>query len=91
MLTFNLTDSVSLPDSTKEPHLQCSVLPAKKFHLMKNPPQNLNLKWIAVLKEMLRMEKLCAAIGFTKEMIESCGRGFRKTPDEPRKGGGMKL
>ena len=88
MLTFNLTDSVSLPDSTKEPHLQCSVLPAKKFHLMKNPPQNLNLKWIAVLKEMLRMEKLCTAIGFTKETIESCGRGFRKTPDEPSKGGG---
>ena len=24
-----------------------------------------------MLKEMLRMEKLCAAIGFTKEMIES--------------------
>ena len=152
MLTFNLTDSVSLPDSTKEPHLQCSVLPAKKFHLMKNPPQNLNLKWIAVLKEMLRMEKLCAAIGFTKEMIESLltkkeaircngriyseehrrkfdirndifkveknptddsklvltinrqpigewfkeqfgklGYGFRKTPDEPKKGSGFKL
>ena len=109
-------------------------------------------KWFPMLKEMLRMEKLCAAIGFTKEMIESLltkkeaircngriyseehrrrfdirndifkveknptddsklvltinrqpigewfkeqfgklGHGFRKTPDEPRKGGGMKL
>ena len=28
-------------------------------------------KWFPTLKEMLRMEKLCAAIGFTKEMIES--------------------
>ncbi len=28
-------------------------------------------KWFPVLREMLRMEKLCAAIGFTKEMIES--------------------
>ncbi len=28
-------------------------------------------KWFPMLKEMLRMEKLCAAIGFTKEMIES--------------------
>ena len=28
-------------------------------------------KWFPILKEMLRMEKLCAAIGFTKEMIES--------------------
>ena len=27
-------------------------------------------KWFPMLKEMLRMEKLCAAIGFTKEMIE---------------------
>ena len=27
--------------------------------------------WFPMLKEMLRMEKLCAAIGFTKEMIES--------------------
>ena len=27
--------------------------------------------WFPLLKEMLRMEKLCAAIGFTKEMIES--------------------
>ena len=26
--------------------------------------------WFPMLKEMLRMEKLCAAIGFTKEMIE---------------------
>ena len=26
---------------------------------------------LPMLKEMLRMEKLCAAIGFTKEMIES--------------------
>ena len=109
-------------------------------------------KWFPMLKEMLRMEKLCAAIGFTKEMIESLltkkeaikcngriyseehrrkfdikndifkveknptndsklvltinrqpigdwfkeqfgklGHGFRKTPDEPRKGGGFKL
>ena len=109
-------------------------------------------KWFPMLREMLRMEKLCAAIGFTKEMIESLltkkeaircngriyseehrrkfdirndifkveknptddsklvltinrqpigewfkeqfgklGHGFRKTPDEPRKGGGMKL
>ena len=73
------------------------------------------------------MEKLCAAIGFTKEMIESLldifkveqsptdssklvltinkqpigdwfkeqfgklGHGFRKAPDEPRKGGGFRL
>ena len=96
-----------------------------------------------MLKEMLRMEKLCAAIGFTKEMIESLltkkeaircngriyseddifkveqsptdssklvltinkqpigdwfkeqfgklGHGFRKAPDEPRKGGGFRL
>ena len=29
------------------------------------------LKWFPMLREMLRMEKLCAAIGFTKEMIES--------------------
>ena len=28
-------------------------------------------KWFPMLGEMLRMEKLCAAIGFTKEMIES--------------------
>ena len=28
-------------------------------------------KWFPMLKEMLRMEKLCVAIGFTKEMIES--------------------
>ena len=28
-------------------------------------------KWFPMLKEMLRMEKLCTAIGFTKEMIES--------------------
>ena len=28
-------------------------------------------KWFPMLKEMLRMEKLCAAIGFTKDMIES--------------------
>ena len=28
-------------------------------------------KWFPMFKEMLRMEKLCAAIGFTKEMIES--------------------
>ena len=28
-------------------------------------------KWFPMLKEMLRMAKLCAAIGFTKEMIES--------------------
>ena len=28
-------------------------------------------EWFPMLKEMLRMEKLCAAIGFTKEMIES--------------------
>ena len=28
-------------------------------------------KWFPMLKEMLRMEKMCAAIGFTKEMIES--------------------
>ena len=28
-------------------------------------------KWFPILKEMLRMEKLCATIGFTKEMIES--------------------
>ena len=28
-------------------------------------------KWFPLLKEMLRMKKLCAAIGFTKEMIES--------------------
>ena len=109
-------------------------------------------KWFPMLREMLRMEKLCAAIGFTKEMIESLltkkeaircngriyseehrrkfdikndvfkvernptdnnklvltinrqpigewfkeqfgklGHGFRKTPDEPRKGGGFKL
>ena len=104
-----------------------------------------------MLKEMLRMEKLCAAIGFTQEMIESLltkkeaircngriyseehrrkfdikndifkveknptddeklvltinrqpigewfkqfgklGHGFRKAPDEPRKGGGFRL
>ena len=105
-----------------------------------------------MLREMLRMEKLCAAIGFTKEMIESLltkkeaircngriyseehrwkfdikndifkveknptddnklvltinkqpigewfkkqlgklGHGFRKAPDEPRKGGGFRL
>ena len=109
-------------------------------------------KWFPMLKEMLRMEKLCAAIGFTKEMIESLltkkeaircngriyseehrrkfdikndvfkvernptddgkliltinrqpigewfkeqfsklGHGFRKAPDEPRKGGGFRL
>ena len=29
------------------------------------------IKWFPMLREMLRMEKLCAAIGFTKEMIES--------------------
>ena len=28
-------------------------------------------KWFPMLREMLRMEKLCAAIDFTKEMIES--------------------
>lgn len=28
-------------------------------------------KWFPMLGEMLRVEKLCAAIGFTKEMIES--------------------
>ena len=28
-------------------------------------------RWFPMLKEMLRMEKLCAAIGFTKDMIES--------------------
>ena len=28
-------------------------------------------KWFPMLREMLRVEKLCAAIGFTKEMIES--------------------
>ena len=28
-------------------------------------------KWFPMLKEMLRMEKLCTAVGFTKEMIES--------------------
>ena len=28
-------------------------------------------KWFPMLKEMLRMEKLCATIGFTKEMLES--------------------
>ena len=28
-------------------------------------------KWFPMLKEMLRMEKLCAVIGFTKDMIES--------------------
>ena len=110
------------------------------------------LKWFPMLREMLRMEKLCAAIGFTKEMIESLltkkeaircngriyseehrrkfdikndifkvernptdnnklvltinkqpigewfkkqlgklGHGFRKAPDEPRKGGGFRL
>ena len=109
-------------------------------------------KWFPMLKEMLRMEKLCAAIGFTKEMIESLltkkeaircngriyseehrqkfdikndifkveknptddsklmltinkqpigewfkeqfgklGHGFRKTPDEPKKGRGFRL
>ena len=30
-----------------------------------------SFKWFPMLKEMLRMEKLCAAIGFTKDMIES--------------------
>ena len=30
-----------------------------------------SFKWFPMLKEMLRMEKLCATIGFTKEMIES--------------------
>ena len=29
------------------------------------------VKWVPMLREMLRMEKLCVAIGFTKEMIES--------------------
>ena len=29
------------------------------------------VKWFPMLREVLRMEKLCAAIGFTKEMIES--------------------
>ena len=109
-------------------------------------------KWFPMLREMLRMEKLCAAIGFTKEMIENLltkketircngriyseehkrkfdirndifkveknptddnklvltinkqpigewfkeqlgklGHGFRKAPDEPRKGGGFRL
>ena len=28
-------------------------------------------KWFPVFKEMLRMEKLCTVIGFTKDMIES--------------------
>ncbi len=28
-------------------------------------------KWFPIFKEMLRMERLCAAIGFTKDMIES--------------------
>ena len=27
-------------------------------------------KWFPMLREMLRMEKLCAAIGFTKDMID---------------------
>ena len=109
-------------------------------------------KWFPMLKEMLRMEKLCATIGFTKEMIENLltkkeaircngriyseehrrkfdikndifkvernpsdnnklvltinrqpigewfkeqfgklGHGFRKAPNEPRKGGGFRL
>ena len=109
-------------------------------------------KWFPMLREMLRMEKLCAAIGFTKEMIENLltkkeaircngriyseehrrkfdikndifkvernpsdnnklvltinrqpigewfkeqfgklGHGFRKAPNEPRKGGGFRL
>ena len=30
-----------------------------------------SFKWFPMLKEMLRMEKLCAVIGFTKDMIES--------------------
>ena len=30
-----------------------------------------SFKWFPMLKEMLRMEQLCAAIGFTKDMIES--------------------
>ena len=30
-----------------------------------------SFKWFPMLKEMLKMEKLCAAIGFTKDMIES--------------------
>ena len=29
------------------------------------------VKWFPMLREMLRMEKLCVTIGFTKEMIES--------------------
>ena len=28
-------------------------------------------KWFPMFKEILRMEKLCAVIGFTKDMIES--------------------
>jgi hypothetical protein len=28
-------------------------------------------KWFPMFKEMLRMEKLCAIIGFNKDMIES--------------------
>ncbi len=28
-------------------------------------------RWVPMFKEMLRMEKLCAVIGFTKDMIES--------------------
>lgn len=28
-------------------------------------------KWFPMFKEMLRMEKLCAVIGFTKDMIEN--------------------
>ena len=28
-------------------------------------------RWFPMFKEMLRMEKLCAVIGFTKDMIES--------------------
>ena len=28
-------------------------------------------KWFPMLREMLRIEKLCTAVGFTKEMIES--------------------
>ena len=31
-------------------------------------------RWFPMFKEMLRMEKLCAVIGFTKDMIESSGK-----------------
>ncbi len=35
-----------------------------------NPLREKAFKWFPMLREMFRMEKLCAFIGFTKDMID---------------------